>query len=117
MTVAPMMPSARYSMAGFLTISTVGAKPRITWPQSGSAMAIWTPKQSAMTPSSDDHEGLDIAEAEPLHGKDDEHVERGQDNADLERNAEQKIEADRRADHLGEIGGEDGDLGEAAQSG
>ena len=49
MTVAPRMPSARYSIAGFFTISTVGAKPRITWPQSGSAMAIWMPKQTVMT--------------------------------------------------------------------
>ena len=39
-------------MSGFLTISTVGAKPRITWPQSGSAMAIWMPKQTVMTRNS-----------------------------------------------------------------
>ncbi len=38
-------------MSGFFTISTVGAKPRITWPQSGLAMAIWMPKQSAITAS------------------------------------------------------------------
>ena len=39
-------------MSGFLTISTVGAKPRITSPHTGSAMAIWMPKHTAMTPSS-----------------------------------------------------------------
>ena len=33
-------------------MSVVGAKPRITAPQFGSAIAIWTPKQIAMTPSS-----------------------------------------------------------------
>ena len=59
-----------------------------------------------------DDEGLDPAEAELLHPQDEEHVERGEDDADLERNAEQQIEADRRADHLGEVGGADGELGE-----
>ena len=39
-------------MSGFLTISTVGAKPRITSPQLGSAMAIWMPKQTVMTTNS-----------------------------------------------------------------
>ena len=37
---------------------------------------------------------------------------RGDDDADLERDAEQEVEADRRADHLGEVGGDDRDLGE-----
>ena len=63
-------------------------------------------------PEHDDDEGLDPAEAELLHPQDEEHVERGEDDADLERNAEQKIEADRRADHLGQVGGADGELGE-----
>ena len=35
-----------------MTISVVGAKPRITAPQSGSASAIWMAKQAAITPSS-----------------------------------------------------------------
>ena len=39
-------------MSGLVTICVVGAKPRITCPQSGSAMAICTTKQTAMTPSS-----------------------------------------------------------------
>ena len=39
-------------MSGFFTISTVGAKPRITARQSGLASAIWIAKQTAMTPSS-----------------------------------------------------------------
>ena len=75
-------------------------------------MAIWMPKQTAMTPSSAMIEGLDPAEAELLQPQDQEHVERGEDDADLERNAEQQIEADRRADHLGEVGGADGELGQ-----
>ncbi len=46
------MPSARYSMSLSATMSTVGAKPRITAPQSGSAIAICTAKHAAITPSS-----------------------------------------------------------------
>ena len=75
-------------------------------------MAIWMPKQTAMTPSMVTMKASIIAEAELLHPQDQKHVERGQDHADLERNAEQEIEPDRRADHLGEIGGADGKLGE-----
>ena len=50
-TVAPRMPSARYSISGLVTTCTVGAKPTITAPQSGSARAIWMPKHTAMTPN------------------------------------------------------------------
>ncbi len=39
-------------MAGFFTISTVGANPRITPRQSGSASAIWMKKLTKITPSS-----------------------------------------------------------------
>ena len=102
-------------MSGLRTISMVGAKPRITAPQSGSASAIWIAKQTAITPSSVTIEGLDPAEAEALHPQDQEHVERGDDHADLERNAEQQIEPDRRADHLGEVGRADRDLGQQPQ--
>ena len=62
-----------------------------------------------------DDEGLDPAEAERLHPQNQKHVERGQQHADLERNAEQEIEPDGRADHLGEIGGADGELGKRPQ--
>ena len=58
------------------------------------------------------HEGFDPAEANVLQIKDEEHVERRDEHADLERNAEQQVEADRRADHFGEVGGADGDLGQ-----
>src|SRR5262249_5062989 len=60
-------------------------------------------------------ERLDPAEAEALHTEDQEHVERGQDHADLERDAEQEIEPNRRADHLCEVGGADGEFGERPQ--
>jgi hypothetical protein len=59
-----------------------------------------------------DHESFDIAEAELLHPQDKKDVGRGEQDADLERNAEQEIEPDRRADHFGEIGGADGKLSE-----
>ncbi len=42
---------ARYSISGLRTISVVGAKPRITSPHTGSAMAICTAKHTAITPS------------------------------------------------------------------
>ena len=50
-TVAPMIPSAIYSISGLVAISTEGAKPRMTAPQSGSAIAIWTAKHAAIRPS------------------------------------------------------------------
>ena len=50
-----------------------------------------------------DDEGFDPAEALGLQPQDQEHIERGDEDADLERNAEDQIEADRRADHLGEV--------------
>ena len=62
-----------------------------------------------------DDQRLELAEAEPLQVEDQEHVERGQQHADLEGNAEQQIEADGRADHLGDVGGDDGDLGRSPQ--
>ena len=102
-------------MSGLVTISVVGAKPRITAPQSGSASAIWMPKQTAMTPSSVTMKASTQRKPSVLQPQDQEHVERGDDHADLERNAEQQIEADRGADHLGEVGGADGDLGEQPQ--
>ena len=68
-----------------------------------------------MTSKRRDDEGLDPAEAEVLQIEDEEHVERGDEHAELERNAEQQIEPDRGADHLGEVGGADGDLGQHPQ--
>jgi len=55
-------------------------------------------------------EGLDPAEAEVLHPQDQEHVEGRDQDAELERNAEQEVEPDRRADDLGKIGRADRDL-------
>ena len=57
-----------------------------------------------------DDERFDPAEAEILQPQNEEHVERGDQHADLERNAEQQIEPDRGADHLGKVGGADRDL-------
>ena len=59
-----------------------------------------------------DDQRLDPAEALVLEIEDQEHVERGDEDADLERNAEDQVEADRGADHLGEVGGDDRDFGE-----
>ena len=111
MTVAPRMPSARYSISGLRRISVVGAKPRITPPQSGSAMAIWMPKRQRDDAQQRDDERLEPAEALLLQPQDQEHVQRGDQYAQFQRNAEQQVQADGGADHLGDVGGDDGDFG------
>ncbi len=55
-------------------------------------------------------EGFHPAKAELLQVQDQEHVERSDHDADFERNAEDQIEADRRADHFRDVGGDDGDF-------
>ncbi len=50
--------------------------------------AIWTREAHRDDAEQRDDEGLDPAEAELLQIEDQEHVERGDDDADLERNAE-----------------------------
>ena len=57
-----------------------------------------------------DDQRLQVAEAQTLQVEDEEHVERGQQHADLEGNVEQQVEPDGRADHLGDVGGDDGEL-------
>ncbi len=57
-----------------------------------------------------DDEGFDPAEAELLQIEDEEDVERRDQHAEFERNAEDQVEADRRADHLGDVGRDDGDF-------
>ena len=61
-------------------------------------------------PDQRDDERLDPAEALGLQPQDQEHVERGDDDADLERNAEDQIEPDSGADHLGKVGRHDRQL-------
>ncbi len=60
----------------------------MTAPQSGSARPICIAKQTAITPSSVMIERLDPAKAERLEIEDQEHVQRRDDHADLQRNAE-----------------------------
>jgi hypothetical protein len=47
-----------------------------------------------------------------LHSENEKHIERRDDDADFQRNLEQKIEADGSADHFGEVGRADGDFRE-----
>ena len=63
-------------------------------------------------PQQRDDEGLDVAEAEALQPEDQEHVERGDQHAQFQRDAEEQVEADRRPHHLGDIGGDDRYFGE-----
>ena len=62
-----------------------------------------------------DDQRLDVAEAPVLQEQDDQHVERGEADAPDERQAEEQVERDRRAEHLGEVAGGDGDLAEDPQ--
>ena len=59
-----------------------------------------------------DDQRFDVAEAVILQVQDDQHVGRREADAPDERQAEQQIERDRRAEHLGEIAGGNGDLAE-----
>ena len=92
-------------------MSVVGAKPRI----SGTPFRVGKRDLHGKAGGDDaeqrDDEGFEVAEAKALQIEDEENVERGQQHADLERNAEKQIEADGRADDFGDVGGDDGDLG------
>ena len=59
-----------------------------------------------------DDERFDVAEAAVLQEQHDEHVERREDDAPDERQAEEQVERDGGADDLGEVAGGDGDLAE-----
>jgi hypothetical protein len=74
------------------------------------ASAIWIAKHNRDHAEQRHDQRLDPAEADVLQPEDQEHVERGDDHAELERNAEQQIEPDRGPDHLGQIGRADRDL-------
>ena len=66
-------------------------------------------------PQERNDEQLDLAKARALEGQHHEGVEQRDGDADGERHAEQKLQADRRADDLGEIGRGDGGLGHEPQ--
>jgi hypothetical protein len=66
-------------------------------------------------PQQRDDKRLDPTKAEILHPQDQEHVERGDQNADLERNAKQQVEADGSANHFREVGRADRNFGEHPQ--
>ena len=59
-----------------------------------------------------DDERLEVAEALVLQQQDQQHVERGEADAPDQRNPEQQVQRDGRADHLGQVAGGDGDLAE-----
>ncbi len=62
-----------------------------------------------------DDKGFDPAKAEVLHPQHEKHIERGQDHADLERDAEQEIETDSRTNYFCEIGRADRDFRQQPQ--
>src|SRR5690242_10263474 len=59
-----------------------------------------------------DYEGLEETEALVLEIEDDQHVERRDDDAEGDRDAEEQVEPDGRTDDLGQVAGGDGDLTE-----
>ena len=61
-------------------------------------------------PQQHDDERLEPAEAFGLQPQDQEYVQRRDDDADFQRNAEQQVQADGGADHFGNVGGDDGKL-------
>ena len=75
-------------------------------------MAIWMPKQTAMTPSVTTAKASTHRKPRRCIHKIRNTSSAVQFDADFQRNPEEKIEPDRRADHLGEVGGTDGKLGE-----
>ncbi len=62
-----------------------------------------------------DDERLEQPKALVLHVEDDEHVERRDRDPPRERNAEQEVQGDRRADHFGEVARGDRDLADHPQ--
>ena len=58
-----------------------------------------------------DHQRLNVAEAPALHQQNQQHVQPGDEHAVEERNVEEQVQRDGRADHFGQVAGGDGDLG------
>ena len=67
-------------------------------------------KQIADRRDESDDERLDIAKAFVLQIEHEQHIERGDDAAPDQRNAEEQLQRDRRADDLRQIAGSDRDL-------
>ena len=65
-------------------------------------------------PRDEDDQGndqrLDVAEAAVLQKKDHQHIERGQAHPPYERESQEQVQRDRRAQHFGEVAGRDRDF-------
>ena len=81
-------------------------------PASGRASQSSTANDPAISDDQRDDQRLDVAEAAVLQEQHDQHVERGQADAPDQRQAEEQVERDGRADHFGQIAGGDRDLAE-----
>ena len=58
------------------------------------------------------HQRLELAKAARLQCQDQQHLDAGQGDAEGKVEAEQQLERDRRADQLGQVAGDDGELAE-----
>ena len=91
-------------------------KPAATPSASGRDSQSSTANDPAISDDQRDDERFDVAEAAVLQEQHDQHVERGQADAPDERQAEQQVQRDGRADDFGEVAGGDGDLAEQPQA-
>jgi hypothetical protein len=97
-------------MSGLVMIFVVGAKPRITGAPFRIGERDLDREAHRDHAEQRDDDRFDPAEAEVLQPQNEEHVERRDDHADLERDTEQQIEPDRGADHFGQVCGADRDF-------
>ena len=93
-------------------MSRVGMKPFAIAPMSGRARMISKRKQSPTVAMSVMTSASRTRTPRFCSVQQQQHVEAGEEHADGERDVEQQVERDRRADHLGEVAGGDRDLAE-----
>ncbi len=73
---------------------------------------ISIPEQNRDRPDQDHYKGFKVTEAAMLQQKDQEDVEAGDDHSGHQRNPEEKLKRNGRSNHLRQIAGGNGDLGE-----
>ena len=106
---------AIYSIIGFVTIWVVGIRPRTTWREVRPGHDQLSGKAGADGGDQRDHQRLEVAKSLVLQQEDEQHVERGQTHTPHQRNSEQQVQGNGRADHLGQITCRDGDLAQNPQ--
>ena len=101
---------AMYSMLPSWRISVRGMKPQTTWPRSGRASHSSTANAPAIARINPTTSASTYRKPRCCRRQHEQHVERRDDHAPDQRQAEQQVRGDRRAEHFGEVAGRDGDL-------